>query len=328
MYPMVSCRLDTGITPSIVSVPKLANASPSPTLIAEPVLLPDAFMLGQNIPVACPPLGLHPVVELVCRKPANSERLARPSSTAPASRSVVTIPEVALHYALGHMTDYDVILWFHAADTSLEDAHPQNRVRLLQWLQRTRLCWLLIYDNVESANVLQEFSPVAKKGPILLTSRKYVFAMQPASGSIEVLPFSVNAGIHYILGIISRQPMGTMVQTKEYLGGHPLALTQASSLAWRRQWRAKKLLENYIQHVYALRPSDSFCVLLRNASWHCVEIHNTKELGPTVRRAIDAARLTGFVDREPRHYAQLCNCASRLWAQRGSFDKALELMLE
>jgi hypothetical protein len=31
----------------------------------------------------------------------------------------------------------------------------------------------------------------------------------------------------------------------EYLGGHPLALTQASSLAWRRKWPAKKLLENY-----------------------------------------------------------------------------------
>jgi len=31
----------------------------------------------------------------------------------------------------------------------------------------------------------------------------------------------------------------------EYLGGHPLALTQASSLAWRRKWPATKLLENY-----------------------------------------------------------------------------------
>jgi hypothetical protein len=43
---------------------------------------------------------------------------------------------------------------------------------------------------------------------------------------------------------------------------------------------------------------------------------------------MDAARLIGFEEREPRHYAQLCNCASRLWAQSGNFDKALELMLE
>ncbi|KAK0657889.1 hypothetical protein B0T16DRAFT_69624 [Cercophora newfieldiana] len=440
--------------------------------------------------------------------------------------------EIALHYALDHMKDYRVILWFHAADSTIEasfsdaavelkipdtkkDAHPQNRVRLLQWLQRTKLHWLLIYDNVESADVLQEFWPVAKQGAILLTSRKYVFAMQPANGGIEILPFSVDAGLRYVLGIISGQATGTTSQTpkldspkemsteveaaqrlSEYLGGHPLALTQASSLAWRRKWPTKKLVEyyqkfprvvhqkldpvllhagyslsmstvflvsfeslsdgairiltimsffqpdqipedifvveegvdlppeleflrdemlvsdciqeltdlslvrrasegdrlsvhqlvqmevqhyaktgsrqmnfdlaarvlcvafphqqderfggrllpcsRYIQHVYALRdnflltgrgetalqPSDSFCVLLRNASWYCVEIHNTKELGPTVQTAIDAARLTGFVAREPRHYAQLCNCASRLWAQRGNFDKALELMLE
>ena len=102
------------------------------------------------------------------------------------------------------------------------------------------------------------------------------------------------------------------------------------------------LCSKYIQHVFALRnnflqsgsgkralrPSDSLCVLLRNASWYCVEIHQTRELGPTVQTAMDVARQMGFVDREPRHFAQLCNCASRLWSQRGNFDKGLELMLE
>ncbi|KAH7127628.1 hypothetical protein EDB81DRAFT_764787 [Dactylonectria macrodidyma] len=43
---------------------------------------------------------------------------------------------------------------------------------------------------------------------------------------------------------------------------------------------------------------------------------------------MDSARLIGFIDREPRHYGQLCNCASRLWAQRGDFTKALTFMLE
>ncbi len=77
------------------SVPKPAKASPSPTLVAEPVLLPEAFMLGQKMPVACPPLGLHPVLELVYRKPANSDRLVLPRMTAPAFRRIVTMPSSA-----------------------------------------------------------------------------------------------------------------------------------------------------------------------------------------------------------------------------------------
>ena len=95
----------------------------------------------------------------------------------------------------------------------------------------------------------------------------------------------------------------------------------------------------YIHHVFALRdniagihggspliPSDAFCILMRNASWYCVEVHLTKELEPTVTGAMEAAERTGFADREPKHYAQLCNCASRLWAQRGDFSKALTYM--
>ncbi len=57
-------------------------------------------------------------------------------------------------------------------------------------------------------------------------------------------------------------------------------------------------------------------------------MHETKELEPTVTVAMDAASSTRFKDREPRHYAQLCNCASRLWAQRGDFVKALDFMVE
>lgn len=76
-------------------MPNLANASPSPTLMAEPVLLPEAFIFGQKMPVAYPPLGVHPVLELVYRKPANSERLVLPRMTAPAFRRIVTMPASA-----------------------------------------------------------------------------------------------------------------------------------------------------------------------------------------------------------------------------------------
>lgn len=75
-----------------------------------------------------------------------------------------------------------------------------------------------------------------------------------------------------------------------------------------------------------LQPPDEFCMLMRNAAWYCVEVHHHKELESTVTTAMKAVKQTNFDEREPEHYAQLCNCASRLWAQRGDFEMALQLM--
>ncbi|PVH71876.1 hypothetical protein DL98DRAFT_660375 [Cadophora sp. DSE1049] len=60
--------------------------------MAEPVLDPEGFIPGQNIPVACPPRALQPVLALVYRNPTNSDKLAFPRITAPASRRSLTTP--------------------------------------------------------------------------------------------------------------------------------------------------------------------------------------------------------------------------------------------
>jgi len=98
--------------------------------------------------------------------------------------------------------------------------------------------------------------------------------------------------------------------------------------------------DKIIKQVYALRdnvcspppeltklqPTDEFCKLMRHASWYCVEVHRSTELERTVTTAMTAAETIGFDKREPEHYAQLCNCASRMWAQRGNFAEAKKLM--
>lgn len=72
------------------SVPRLASTVPSPTDMADPELLPNAFMFGQKIPVDCPPRGLQALVPLTDRKPANSVMFALPMMITPALRSLCT----------------------------------------------------------------------------------------------------------------------------------------------------------------------------------------------------------------------------------------------
>ncbi|OTA54149.1 hypothetical protein K449DRAFT_439560 [Hypoxylon sp. EC38] len=441
--------------------------------------------------------------------------------------------QIALHYAWKHVAHFDAVLWFHADSesslrSSFSDAavrlqlhndrgdHSNNRTRVLLWLQKTVTKWLVIYDNVESSTVLDQFWPISTQGQVLITSRKSAFAVQPANDGIEILPFTIETGRDYLLRYLRRNPEasgGTGSATMNFaaatnpqelksaeilsqmMGGQPLALTQVASIGFKSHYNLERLLKFYqnnprrvrekvnsellhagyslymstvflfsfkelspesftllsimsfcnpngisesifavnspddlpesldflrdefnvseyiqelldlslinrtpdtdqfsihclvqsecryhsndkdlqkyydlatyilcaafpkqsderygprlaqcaqhIHHVFALRdnlagsrgrsyliPSDDFCVLMRNASWYCVEVHLTNDLEYTTTVAMEAAKRTGFAEREPKHYAQLCNCASRLWAQRGNFVKALKFMEE
>jgi hypothetical protein len=94
--PTVGFRPTTPHTPAgdtmlpSVSVPTAAGARPAATAAADPELEPDGLR-----PLPCgftvwPPSVLQPLVELVDRMLAHSERLALPRITAPAARSPAT----------------------------------------------------------------------------------------------------------------------------------------------------------------------------------------------------------------------------------------------
>ena len=77
------------IDPS-VSVPTATGARRAAIATADPELDPDGLRPVPCGLAAWPPSELHPLLELVERKFAHSERLALPMITAPASRSLVT----------------------------------------------------------------------------------------------------------------------------------------------------------------------------------------------------------------------------------------------
>jgi len=77
------------IEPS-VSVPTASGTRPAATATPEPELDPDGLRSSACGLAACPPSVLQPLLDAGERKLAHSDRLALPTITAPASRSLRT----------------------------------------------------------------------------------------------------------------------------------------------------------------------------------------------------------------------------------------------
>ncbi|KAK2601555.1 hypothetical protein QQS21_004873 [Conoideocrella luteorostrata] len=178
---------------------------------------------------------------------------------------------VALKYAHTMSSEYSAVLWIHgetaaslaqsfseiASRLKLPGAEPQrhdeNRILVLDWLQKTSASWLLIYDNVEKLDLLLRYWPVAEQGCVLITTRNHMFAFEPADTGIEILPFDRETGSRFIIHLLSRDiatdidssDLESALELSDKLSGHALAITQMAGLIHRRSWSIEEFLETY-----------------------------------------------------------------------------------
>ncbi|KAI0872529.1 hypothetical protein GGS24DRAFT_467087 [Hypoxylon argillaceum] len=178
---------------------------------------------------------------------------------------------VALKYARAKDGEIDAIFWIHSQDgvaiaqsfseiavrLQLPGINPQNheenRVEVLDWLQRTTCRWLLIFDNAEDEDLLLEYWPVASRGRILITTRSHSFAFRPADIGIEVPPFETAAGSSFLLHLLSLDIADNLSasETKsafdlsQRLDGHALAIAQMAGLIYRRKWSIEEFIAIY-----------------------------------------------------------------------------------
>jgi tetratricopeptide (TPR) repeat protein len=164
--------------------------------------------------------------------------------------------QIALEYAYRYREHYHTVLWLHAASyqdlvadvTAVADlldlpgkdtAKPAQLIETLkEWLtQLTR--WLLIFDNVESLQLLDDFLPGEIKGHLLLTTLSHPTGTH--AHRIAVEPMDNNTGAELLLRrakliAIDRtlEPMAAADAAiarslSEDMGGLPLALDQAGA---------------------------------------------------------------------------------------------------
>ncbi|KAJ6780996.1 hypothetical protein PWT90_09037 [Aphanocladium album] len=178
---------------------------------------------------------------------------------------------VALKYASVKKEEFPAILWIKSETAeSLEQSfseiavrlklqgagmskHEENRILILDWLQKTTCRWLLVYDNAETFELLLKYWPVASQGCVIITSRNHSFAYEPAETGIEVLPFDRESGSGFILHMlsldivtsISSQDVQSSLQLSEKLSGHALAISQMTGLIHRRSWSISEFIAIY-----------------------------------------------------------------------------------
>ncbi|KAL6692957.1 P-loop containing nucleoside triphosphate hydrolase protein [Trichoderma pleuroticola] len=169
------------------------------------------------------------------------EQPIRPASIALWGAAGIGKTQIALEYANRLWSEgFNVIIWI-SSETKAERAKcysdaarqlqfkefsetntpEKNQHLVLQWLQRTDVPWLLIFDNVESQADLQSYWPTVGQGRILITCRSEILAGAGViARSFEVPPFTLSESTQMILQITEQcEAPETEVQAAKELSG-------------------------------------------------------------------------------------------------------------
>ena len=125
--------------------------------------------------------------------------------------------------------------------------------------------WLLIFDNVDSDDVISICWPASKHGAVLVTTRDVAVASRLAETCIEVEDFGIDGGASFLLQMTpARRREGGETQCAENLarplGGLPLALIQMAALVNAKKYSFKELddkLSKYNERTHKQEDSGS-----------------------------------------------------------------------
>ncbi|KAI0096977.1 P-loop containing nucleoside triphosphate hydrolase protein [Nemania sp. FL0031] len=197
---------------------------------------------------------------------------------------------IASSYAENKFSEkaYDVVLWIQAEkDVSLQQsftdialrlelsgAHPkshdENRLLVQHWFQSTQCKWLVIYDNVESANVLMPYWPRSSSlGRVIITTRNPLLALDHSASGIEITSWDVDNGAKFLMFLLKeRHGQDTSSENlsarklSEKLGGHPLAISQVASLIQDGKYNTIRDFTNmYLENPRAVHARDELTAL-------------------------------------------------------------------
>jgi tetratricopeptide (TPR) repeat protein len=151
--------------------------------------------------------------------------------------------QLAAHYVNAHADEYQLVAWIGAEDGGVVDfanlavalglvvdgLAPSDRAQLArEWLAGSDRRWLLVLDNVTSADQLARLHPASGNGQVLVTSRDR--SLDQFGPLLTVDVFDEDTAIGYLIERAGR-PHDTdgARQVARALGCLPLALSHAAS---------------------------------------------------------------------------------------------------
>jgi NB-ARC domain len=151
--------------------------------------------------------------------------------------------QLAARYVQQHTDDYDVVAWIRAEDGGIADLaqlaarlglpvdelSPHDRAQLARgWLSESEQRWLLVLDNIQSAEQLEALLPRRGEGRVLVTSRDRSLRQFGPVLSLDV--FNEDTATAYLTERATR--LGDERAARELaraLGCLPLALSHAAA---------------------------------------------------------------------------------------------------
>ncbi len=158
--------------------------------------------------------------------------------------------QLALHYANMSLKIYDIIVWIPAetqikvvqtlsafmsklglADGQEDDYQSIQKAR--DWLNNWGKPFLLIFDNVEDADILEQIWPANANASVIITTRSPSIASRRTANVLFLECFERDAGNDVLCALTGKQPSGEKDQAAiteicRLLGGLPLAMEQIS----------------------------------------------------------------------------------------------------
>ncbi|KAL3437123.1 hypothetical protein BDV09DRAFT_163834 [Aspergillus tetrazonus] len=133
--------------------------------------------------------------------------------------------------------------------------HDENLLLVQNWFQMTDCRWLVVYDNVESADALMTYWPEASHGKAIITTRNHSLAYEPATTGLEITSWDAKTGSEFLLFLLKRN-IGSNIQAEgdsatelaKKLSGHALAISHMAGLIQRRSWSITEFMRIYLKN--------------------------------------------------------------------------------
>jgi hypothetical protein len=107
----------------------------------------------------------------------------------------------------------------------------------------------VVYDNVESADLLRPYWPEASHGKAIITTRNHSLAYEPATSGLEITSWDANTGS-------AKSDIGSDIQAEgdsaselsKKLSGHASGIAHMAGLIDRRSWSIAEFMRIYLKN--------------------------------------------------------------------------------
>jgi hypothetical protein len=132
----------------------------------------------------------------------------------------------------------------------------------------TDCTWLVVYDNVESADILRPYWPSSTRGRVIITTRYDSLASDPASVGLEIPSWDSVTGSQFLLWLLQNHPnrelpseSGAAMALSERLGGHALAISHIAGLIQSSQLSIRDFMGKYLEDPRTAHEREEFTAI-------------------------------------------------------------------